>query len=112
MIPLFIWNFIVCFQKFRYQLKREDIPETAKWDFSMGITKSKLVITGMTVLYCAIMPRIGFIVTTVVYMAAMTVFLGERKPIKIGLYVIITVGLLYYIFAIWLRIRMPNGLLI
>jgi hypothetical protein len=111
MIPLFVWNFILSIQQFR-ALCRSEMPEEKKWTCSLRITKPKLVLTGMTVLYVILIPILGYCVTTLIYIPAMTRYLGVRKPVRLVLFAVILFSVLYSIFGLWLRIRLPSGLLI
>ena len=112
LIPLFIWVIIQSIVEYRALAKNTEVPENEKWKFSLNITRNKLVIVGATVVYVAIIPVIGYIVTTVLYVGGLSFFLGNRKPVKLILYTGILVAILYLIFGFWLRIRLPTGILI
>ncbi len=112
MIPLFIWVFAQSVIEYRKLEKDTETPEKKKWDMSMKITKPKLVITGATVLYILLIPVVGYMVMTILYVGGLSYYLGNRKPLSLILYTGIFTAILYGIFVLWLRIRPPTGFLI
>ena len=110
-IPLFIWVFIQSIVEFQKLKKDTSIPEEEKWDCTLNLTKPKLVIIGATILYIALIPIVGYVVTTALYVAGLSFYLGNRSPIKLILFTGILIAILYVIFAVWLRIRLPHGFL-
>ena len=110
-IPLFIWVFIQTIIEYKKLAKDTEIPEKEKWDMRMKVTKTKVVITVATFLYILLIPIIGYVVTSIIYIGGLSFYLGNRKPLSLILYTGIFFGALYLIFIIWLRIRLPEGLL-
>ncbi len=112
LIPLFIWNISLSIRQFRKLRDDETVPEEKKWNCTLRVTKPKLVLMGMTILYALLIPVVGYCVCTVVYIASMTRYLGERRPGKLILFTAVLFAVLYAIFGLWLRVRLPAGFLI
>jgi putative tricarboxylic transport membrane protein len=112
LIPIFIWVFIQSYNEFRKLEKDTATPENKKYDMRMGLTKTKLVITGITVAYVLIMPVVGYVVTTAAYIAGLSFYLGNRKPLSLILFTVIFFAIVYGVFVVWLRINVPQGFLI
>jgi putative tricarboxylic transport membrane protein len=96
---------------FRKQLAAET-PEAEKWECSLNITKPKVVVTIATIIYVFVLPIVGFVVTTAVYLALLSFYLGTRKPLKLILFAVLYTAALYGVFVAWLGVRMPAGFLI
>lgn len=111
-IPLFIWVFVLSLREYRALAKDASVPEKEKWRCSLNLTKPKLVITVATILYVVLIPVVGYCVTTVLYVGGFSFYLGNRDPVRLILYTGIFFAILYAIFGIWLRIRLPGGFLI
>ena len=60
-----------------------------------------------TIIYIVLMPVIGFIGATILYLAAMIYLLGEKDLLILGAVVVGTSGLTYYIFDVLLNVRLP-----
>lgn len=109
MIPIICWNFIKSVKEFKVQY--DESPDDAqKWNCSLHINAQKLIIAAMTLLYVILLPHLGFIVCTSVYLAGMAYYLGVRKPIKLVLFVVIFTIVVYAIFGMWLNVRLPHGI--
>ena len=111
LIPLFLWNFVSSIRGFRETLTSEEA-EYLKWRCSLNITPPKVVVTLVTLVYIAAMTRIGFVVSTSLYLASLSYFLGVRQPLRLLLFTVIYTALVYGIFVLWLRVRLPEGLLL
>ena len=110
-IPLFVWVFIQSVVEFQKLKKDTTIPEEEKWNCTLNLTQAKLVIIAATILYIALIPVVGYVVTTAIYVAGLSFYLGNRSPIKLILFTGVLIAILYLIFAVWLRIRLPHGFL-
>ena len=69
--------------------------------------RGALVFIGASVLYYVLMPHIHFIPATVLYLAGLFVYLGERKWWKVALLSVITTGVVYALFGLGLNVRLP-----
>lgn len=66
---------------------------------------------GMTAVYLWLLPAVGYLLLTPVYLAAFAVMLGYRRFVPVlGTAVALTV-ILHTVFARMLRVRLPAGLL-
>ena len=111
-IPLFLWVFVLSVREYRALAADQSLPEAEKWRCALGLTRTKLVITGATVLYIALLPVVGYCVTTVLYVGGLSFYLGNRKPLRLLLYTGVFFAVLYAVFGVWLRIRLPGGFLL
>ena len=64
-----------------------------------------------TLLYPVLLPLVGFLPLSVVYLFGVSFFLGIRNYKVMVLYSIVVTALLFAIFEIWLGISLPQGLL-
>ena len=108
---MIIWNLILSVKEFR-EIYKADGDGIKKWDCTLELTKEKLGAIGATILYVILIPIIGYCVSTVLYLACMTFFLGERNLVKVITFSIVMTGLMYLIFKVGLNIRLPTGLMI
>ena len=110
LVPLFIWNFVDSLRGFRKTLAAGG-EDGSKWECGLNITAAKVVVTLFTLAYIVIMPLIGFVVTTALFLAALAYYLGLRKPVPLLSFTAVYVAVVYGIFVAWLNIRLPAGLL-
>jgi hypothetical protein len=110
LVPLFIWNFVNSLRGFRKELESEKEDGT-KWECGLNLTTPKVVVTLLTLAYIVIMPLLGFVVTTVLYLAALAYYLGLRKLVPLVTFTLVYIATLYAVFVVWLGVRLPNGLL-
>ena len=66
-----------------------------------------LVFIGASIAYYLLMPLIHFIPATILFLAGLFVYLGERKWWKIALLAVITTGAVYALFGLGLNVRLP-----
>jgi putative tricarboxylic transport membrane protein len=111
LIPLFIWVFIQSIVEYQRLAKNTEIPEKEKWDFTLKVSRPKLVITAATAVYILLIPIIGYIVTSILYIGGLSFYLGNRKPVKLILYTLVFFSILYGIFVVLMRVRVPSGIL-
>lgn len=110
-IPIIIWCIIQSITEYRALARNTEMTDEEKFGKPLNISKVKLVITGMTALYVALIPVIGYCVMTILYVGGLSWYLGNRKPVKLVSYTLVYFGITYAIFFMWLRIRLPGGLL-
>ena len=110
MIPIFVWVIVQSIIEYRAIAKEPHVKQ--KWDKTVKITKPKLLITGATILYLLLIPVVGYVVMSVLYIGGLSFYLGNRKPFTLILYSAIIVSIIYGIFVLWLRIRPPSGFFI
>lgn len=63
------------------------------------------------VLYVLLMDKIGFFVTSTIFMLAMMLFMGYRKPLKMGITTLGMLGFIYVLFVLQLHVTLPGGIL-
>lgn len=111
LIPLFIWNGVNSVKEFRATLSDTEEEGPGKWDCSLNITKQKVVVTAFTLVYIVLISHVGFFICTIAYLAALSFYLGIRRPAAIVLFSVLFTVAIYGIFVLWLQIRMPAGIL-
>lgn len=108
LVPLFIWNAVASVRDFRRTLSLDEA-EALKWRCDLNITTPKVVVTLATLAYIVLMPVIGFVVCTALYLAGLAYYLGVRKPLPLLLFTGVYTVAVYSIFVAWLRVRLPDG---
>ena len=79
-------------------------------DFKDFVPKQFFIIFAMIVVYLAIMPYLGFYVSSIIFMSAVLIFL--RVKLWQGLLAEIAILLLVYCaFSLFLEVRLPAGVL-
>ena len=109
LVPLFIWNFINSVIEFRKTV-RSDKPESEKWNCTLGLSKSKIVVVIVALVYVLMLPILGFVIATLIFLAGLAFFLGIRKPIRIIAFSVVYTVVLYAIFVEWLSVALPKGI--
>ena len=66
-----------------------------------------LVLTAAAVLYCALLPVLHFLPATALFLSALFLWLGERRPLRAVPLALAVTGLVYAVFALALRVRLP-----
>jgi hypothetical protein len=112
LVPLFIWNVVSSIRGFRKTLADADISEEKKWNCALGLSRPRIVVTLTTLGYIVLMPVLGFITSTLLYLVGLAFYLGIRKPLALALFAIIYIGIVYAVFGLWLQVRLPTGILI
>lgn len=81
------------------------------FDFSYGRLKP-LVVCAVTVAYVLAMFELGYFAATVVFMIAAPVMVGVRRPIAIGVTLLILLPAMYAFFILFLQANLPKGVLL
>lgn len=85
-------------------------PAKGKATITVGTLFMQFVFVGMIILYLLIMPLLGYIASTVLFLLAEMLFLGKRTLRGAALCLVaacVTTGLLYYVFAHLLYLFLP-----
>jgi len=106
-----VWNLGLSMIQFRKKL-REEGEAGVKVSLRFGLNGKKWAVIGITALYIRLIPIVGYVVTTTLYMVGLCLFLGIRKPLNIAIYTVVLVASLYAVFGLWLNITLPTGFLI
>ena len=106
-----VWNLALSVVQFRRKL-REEGDEGVAVDLSFGMSGRKWIVVGVTILYLLLLPVVGYLVMTTLYIVGLCLLLGIRSPVIITFYTVILVGVLYGIFGMWLHVSLPTGFLI
>lgn len=78
-------------------------------DFSYDTLKP-LVILALSIIYILAIPRLGYFLSTVLYMVIGSVILGIRDFRMVAISVIAVTGFLYVLFIVLLNFRLPAGI--
>ncbi len=110
-IPVLLWNLISSVFDFLKEVKKkgDDVNIVKKGLDTADIKK----VVGMviTLVYVLLIPRLGFFVSTTLFLAAFLYLLEIRNLFKAISYVILIEGFIYFIFIKWLGTIVPSGLL-
>ena len=77
-------------------------PETKRFPY---------IILATVAIYVFCMDKIGFFVTTAVFLPCEMLLFGQRKVLPIVLSTVSVLAFLYFLFVVQLNVYMPNGLL-
>lgn len=69
------------------------------------------IVLATIVIYVFCMERIGFFVSTAVFLPCEMLLFGQRKVLPIVLSTVVVLAFLYFVFVVQLNVYMPNGLL-
>lgn len=117
---LFILSFIMLITSIRKQKNpaaqaEEESDEDTEADQSVPISKKSVLLTiGLLIGYVALIPIIGFLLMTVVYLFLQMYILAEKSQRRIVLFLVISVissGVIYYCFKNIFYLRLPAGIL-
>lgn len=75
------------------------------------LKKFPFVVLGTIVVYVFCMQKIGFFVSTAVFLPCEMLLFGQRKVLPIVITTIFLLVFLYFIFVVQLNVYMPDGLL-
>jgi hypothetical protein len=106
-----IWNIIMSVLEFNKVYYKEG-NDKEKYDISFGLNKTRLITIGATVAYVILMPFLGYVITTFIYMGLLSWFLGAKKPLRIIVFSALVTAAFYAIFRLWLHARLPVGFFI
>lgn len=73
--------------------------------------RAGLIVFGSTFLYVVLMPILGFMLSTAIYLVTMFYALGVRKIHQIILVGCLIFAFLYGAFIFWLKVPLPGGIL-
>jgi putative tricarboxylic transport membrane protein len=68
-------------------------------------------ILGLMLFYAFFFETLGYAVSTFLMFMAGALYLDRRHPVRDGVIALMSSFVLYYIFTVWLRVRLPAGLL-
>ena len=94
-------------EKSAFEAEEETTSSLQKY---LSVLKTIVLIT----LYIALMPVLGFIITTAVYLFIQIIFLAKKNQVNYVLFGSISVGVslfVYYVFKYLLNLMLPAGIL-
>jgi hypothetical protein len=80
------------------------------WAPRSGWVRVVSMLAAMTVSYL-LLEELGFLIVTTLFMAAMIFALGERSWRMLATIPVLAAIALYAVFAVWLRVPLPKGLI-
>lgn len=115
---LIIANIVESVIKFRKELAAERQEEDTtteqnkeRWRCDLGLSKKKVGTFVLTLLYPVLLPIVGFLPLSVIYLFGLSYFLGIRNTKAMIFYSVIVTAFLFLIFEVWLGISLPHGFL-
>lgn len=89
---------------------RVPAPGTILWPPLAGWVRVAFLLGALAVSFL-LLETLGFLLVSTLFMAAMIYALGGRSWTMLTLVPVLSAGLLYGVFAVWLRVPLPKGLL-
>ena len=112
-IPIIFWNIIGSFLEIKRELPKlnKKVEPIGQKGFFNVIEIMKIRGLIFIFAYIFLIPHVGFLVSTSIFLVVFLFLLGMRSPIKIVSYIIIANMIIYLLFVQWLGIRLPSGIL-
>ncbi|OUO93182.1 tripartite tricarboxylate transporter TctB family protein [Cloacibacillus sp. An23] len=88
--------------------KRTNYAEKAS-DVKKNLPYKELILLAFTALYILVIPHIGFVLTSILFMASTLYFLNVRSKEVILCFSIISSALIYAAFKVVLMVPLPSG---
>jgi putative tricarboxylic transport membrane protein len=111
---------IYAWQQFRRGITAKESEEVEKRAAIIGAEekikkkadlKTMGFILGLMLFYAFFFETLGYAVSTFLMFMAGALYLDRRHPVRDGVIALMSSFVLYYIFTVWLRVRLPAGLL-
>ncbi len=103
-----LWDLAVGFWKRKKEKDSGEAPEK-KPGPSAFVKKRWLVLGICLTVYVLLMPTFGFLLMTALLISSLLWFFDVRKPLTIVIYTVVTVGIIYGVFAKLLYVPLPTG---
>ena len=84
--------------------------EDSPWPDALGWRRVAVMLAALAVSLMAL-ESLGFLPTTILFMAVTIRALGARSWLMVATLPVLVSGVLYAVFAIWLRVPLPRGIL-
>lgn len=91
----------------RRELKQSAEPKPDETSLQLTYGKKVLVVVLFSIAYYILMPILTFIPSTILFLTVMFLYLGERRPLVIGLISVLTAVIVYALFALGLNVMLP-----
>ena len=92
----------------RKQAAAQDSEQKKEWP-SAFIIKRWLALAISLLVYVILLPKLGFLVMTSLMMLSILWFFNVRKPLVLVVYISVSVGVVYVVFAKLLYVPLPAG---
>ncbi|MGI6037758.1 MAG: tripartite tricarboxylate transporter TctB family protein [Limnochordia bacterium] len=75
-----------------------------------GVRWSRMIVTILfSVAYIGLIPRLGYPLSTTLFLFGLLLFLEERRPLVLTIIPVGMTGVLYVVFQLLLRVPIPSG---
>ena len=91
--------------------KRAEGPEEALIDYRSAGMHCVFFIFVIMIGYAVMLYFFGFIIATLLFVAATMLAMGERRPLWVGLTTVGITGFIYVLFAVVMNVILPKGTL-
>ncbi|MDD7401604.1 MAG: tripartite tricarboxylate transporter TctB family protein [Eubacteriales bacterium] len=91
----------------RRELKQSAEPKQNEASLQLNYGKKVLFTVLFSIVYYILMPILTFIPSTILFLTVMFLYLGERRPLVIGLISVLTAVFVYALFALGLNVMLP-----
>ena len=114
-IPLILWNIVASIVELKNNLKKRFKTQEIKDNHDKsGLDRKeiqKIIGLSITLVYVILISRLGFYISTTLYLLSFNYLLEIRSIYKTILYVLLINGSIYILFERWLGIAIPSGIL-
>ena len=86
--------------------------EPAGKEVALEEFKNPMIMFVLVTAYVILMSVLGFFTASALFMPAVMLFMGYRKPIPMICVTVGMLGFVYVLFVAWLKVRLPSGILI
>jgi hypothetical protein len=84
------------------------IPQDSQW---VGASRKLLYFAGITILYIIIIPKLGYYVSTLIFLMGGARMLGVKKPLNLIILSTIFVTVVFLLFDYILNVPFPTGII-
>lgn len=94
------------------QLPPEDRTDGIRGNAFNLMKSPPILVFGSTVLYVVVIPFLGFLVSTALFLFGSILFLNRRRPVLAAIYGICYAATIYFLFHTVLKVTLPSGWLL
>ena len=91
-------------------LPRFALEAPIEWPNARGLARVGLMLGALAVSFL-VLDKLGFLITTTLFMLVVLFGLGVRSRLSLASVPLLAAVVLYMVFAVWLRVPLPKGIL-
>lgn len=105
-----LWNLISTFIEWKKQYNPDNVQNVEPSESFLKKNQKEIVTFIITVAYVYLMQILGFGVSSLIFLAVLSFYLGIRNIKSVAIYAGSVFGIIYAIFVMWLKVQLPTGL--